>query len=67
VVGAAFWGIIGSLVKDVINPPLGLLLGGVDFTNLIVMLKGEGAYPVSNLPAAAFCAGRFSKASSNGE
>jgi large conductance mechanosensitive channel len=38
VVGAAFSGIIGSLVTDIINPPLGLLLGGVDFSNLYGLL-----------------------------
>jgi len=42
VIGAAFGTIIKSLVADVIMPPIGLLLGGVDFTNLFVVLK-EGA------------------------
>jgi large conductance mechanosensitive channel len=45
VIGAAFSGIVGSLVKDIINPPLGLLLGGVDFSNFYAVLKGVGAYP----------------------
>jgi len=45
VVGAAFTSIVNSLVKDIINPPLGLLLGGIDFSNFFVVLKGEGAYP----------------------
>ncbi len=44
VVGAAFSGIVGSLVSDIINPPLGMLLGGIDFSNLYVILKGEGPY-----------------------
>ncbi len=39
VIGAAFGTIIKSLVADVIMPPIGLLLGGVDFTNLFVVLK----------------------------
>ncbi|MBN2565796.1 MAG: large conductance mechanosensitive channel protein MscL [Candidatus Eisenbacteria bacterium] len=42
VIGAAFGTIIRSLVADVIMPPIGLLLGDVDFANLFVVLK-EGA------------------------
>src|SRR5258705_9097238 len=45
VVGAAFTTIVNSLVKDMINPPLGLLLGGIDFSNFFVVLKGAGTYP----------------------
>lgn len=41
VVGAAFTGIVNSLVKDVITPPLGLILGGIDFTNFFFVLKGK--------------------------
>ncbi len=44
VIGAAFGAIISSLVDDVIMPPIGLLLGGVDFSQLFVVLKGEGAF-----------------------
>jgi large conductance mechanosensitive channel len=40
VIGAAFGKIVTSLVSDVIMPPIGLLLGGVDFKNLVVTLKG---------------------------
>ncbi len=39
VIGAAFGKIVSSLVNDVIMPPIGLLLGGVDFKNLKVVLK----------------------------
>ncbi len=39
VIGGAFGKIIGSLVTDVIMPPIGILLGGVDFSNLSVILK----------------------------
>ena len=39
VIGGAFGKIIGSLVTDVIMPPIGILLGGVDFSNLSVVLK----------------------------
>ena len=43
-VGAAFGGLARSLVDDIIMPPIGLLLGGVDFTNLFLVLK-PGATP----------------------
>ncbi|HWA10913.1 MAG TPA: large conductance mechanosensitive channel protein MscL [Opitutaceae bacterium] len=39
ILGGAFGGIVNSLVKDVIMPPIGLLIGGVDFSSLFVMLK----------------------------
>lgn len=42
IIGAAFGTIVKSLVADVIMPPIGLLLGNVDFTNLFIVLK-EGA------------------------
>ncbi len=42
VVGTAFSGIVKSLVDDVIMPPIGLLIGGVDFSNLLITLK-DGA------------------------
>jgi len=42
IIGVAFGTIIKSLVSDIIMPPIGLLLGSVDFTNLFVVLK-EGA------------------------
>jgi len=45
VIGASFAGIVNSLVKDIINPPLGLLLGGIDFSNFYAVLKGAGPYP----------------------
>src|ERR1044071_1564724 len=45
VIGAAFTSIVNSLVKDIINPPLGLLLGGIDFSNFFVVLRGTGTYP----------------------
>ncbi|MEI2685164.1 MAG: large conductance mechanosensitive channel protein MscL [Cypionkella sp.] len=40
IIGAAFTAIVGSLVSDLINPIIGLILGGVDFTNMYVVLKG---------------------------
>ena len=44
IIGASFGAIINSLVKDVIMPPIGLLLGKVDFANLFWVLR-EGAPP----------------------
>jgi large conductance mechanosensitive channel len=53
IIGGAFGTIVKSLVSDVIMPPIGLLLGGVDFSDLFVTLK-EGAItgPYSTLAAA---------------
>ena len=42
IIGAAFGTVVKSLVDDVIMPPIGLAIGGVDFSNLYVVLK-EGA------------------------
>jgi len=44
IIGGAFGKIISSLVSDVLMPPIGLLLGNVDFSNLFVNLSGT-AYP----------------------
>lgn len=43
IIGAAFTSVVGSLVKDVFTPVLGLAAGGVDFSNLFITLKGEHA------------------------
>jgi large conductance mechanosensitive channel len=43
IIGAAFGTVVKSLVDDIIMPPIGLALGGVDFTNLFVTL-GSGQY-----------------------
>jgi large conductance mechanosensitive channel len=43
VIGAAFTGVVNSLVNDVLMPPIGLITGGVDFSNLYINL-GEGEY-----------------------
>jgi large conductance mechanosensitive channel len=46
IIGAAFGKIVSSFVGDVIMPPLGLLIGGVDFSDLSVILRpAEGAAP----------------------
>lgn len=44
IIGGAFGTIVQSLVKDVLMPPIGLLLGGVDFSGLFLVLKGEGPF-----------------------
>lgn len=41
VIGAAFTAIVGSLVEDLINPIIGLLIGGIDFSNLFIVLVGD--------------------------
>jgi large conductance mechanosensitive channel len=43
IIGAAFTGVVNSLVKDLITPILGLLTGGVDFSNHFVTLRGPAA------------------------
>jgi len=50
IIGAAFGQIITSLVNDVLMPPIGLLFGGVDFSNLFMVLKeGAAAGPYASL------------------
>jgi large conductance mechanosensitive channel len=51
IIGAAFGTIVKSLVSDVIMPPIGLLLGNVDFSNLFILLKqgAEVAGPYASL------------------
>jgi large conductance mechanosensitive channel len=44
IIGAAFTAIVSSLVDDILMPPIGLVTGGVDFSQLFVVLKGEGDY-----------------------
>lgn len=43
VIGAAFGAIIASLVKDIIMPPVGWAMGGIDFSNFFITLKGPAA------------------------
>lgn len=46
IMGAAFTAVVGSLVKDVIMPPIGVILGGVDFSDIAIQLKAaEGENP----------------------
>jgi large conductance mechanosensitive channel len=64
IIGAAFTAIVGSLVSDLINPVIGLILGGVDFTNMFVVLKGNvpdgvGLQAARDAGAAVFAYGAF--------
>ena len=53
IIGAAFGSIVTSLVSDIIMPPLGLLLGNIDFSSLFVVLKaGSTPAPYLSLSAA---------------
>ena len=53
IIGAAFGAIVKSLVDDVIMPPIGLVLGNVDFSNLFIVLKeGATAAPYASVAAA---------------
>jgi large conductance mechanosensitive channel len=45
IIGAAFGAIVKSLVSDIIMPPIGLLLGKVDFNNLFIVIKGGADVP----------------------
>ncbi|NLC08394.1 MAG: large conductance mechanosensitive channel protein MscL, partial [Gammaproteobacteria bacterium] len=55
IIGAAFGKIVTSFVGDVIMPPLGILIGGVDFSDLAITLKAaEG-----DLPAVMIAYGKF--------
>jgi len=52
IIGAAFGKIVSSFVSDILMPPLGLLLGKVDFTNLFVSLNGEKFKSLADAQAA---------------
>jgi len=58
IVGAAFTKIVSSFVADVVTPPLGLLIGGVDFSDLAIVLKQA----VGDTPAVTLSYGRFIQA-----
>ena len=58
VIGAAFGAVVASFVKDILMPPIGVLLGNVDFTNLFVVIRdGKLAPPPYDTLAAAQAAG----------
>lgn len=52
IIGAAFGGIVQSLVKDVIMPPIGLAMGGVDFSNIFINLSGGDYASLADAQAA---------------
>lgn len=55
IIGAAFGKIVSSFVGDIIMPPLGVLIGGVDFSDLAVILKAASG----DLPAVTLAYGKF--------
>ena len=58
VIGASFGSIVTSIVNDIIMPPIGLLLGGVDFKNLKIVMK-PATTDVPPLPAVTLNYGAF--------
>src|SRR5262245_28553724 len=44
IIGAAFTTIVNSLVNDIVMPPIGLAMGGIDFSNFFLVLRGEGDF-----------------------
>ena len=67
IIGAAFTAIVSSLVKDIINPIVGLFTGGVDFTNNYAVLSGDVPVDASleqarEVGASVFAYGAFSMA-----
>jgi large conductance mechanosensitive channel len=52
IIGAAFTGIVQSLVKDVFNPIIGLLTGGVDFSDRFLTIKGPATASIAAAKAA---------------
>ena len=58
IIGASFGKIISSLVNDIIMPPLGMLIGGVDFKNLKIVLKAA-TLDVPPAPAVSINYGQF--------
>ncbi|WP_071134808.1 large-conductance mechanosensitive channel protein MscL [Millionella massiliensis] len=55
IIGAAFGKIVSSLVSDIVMPPIGVLLGGVDFSNLAVTIKAA----TEDTPAVVISYGKF--------
>jgi len=57
IIGTAFGGIVTSLVKDILMPPIGLLTGGLDFSNKFLVLKEASGGGLFATPAEAVKAG----------
>jgi large conductance mechanosensitive channel len=53
IIGAAFGGIVSSLVKDVIMPPIGMIMGGMNFADMFVALDGKTYASLAAAQAAA--------------
>ena len=53
IIGAAFGSIVNSLVKDVIMPPIGMLMGGINFADMFLALDGKAYATLSEAQAAA--------------
>ncbi|MGE5425171.1 MAG: large-conductance mechanosensitive channel protein MscL [Syntrophothermus sp.] len=49
IIGAAFGRIVSSVVNDIIMPPIGLLVGGIDFKDIVITLKNAEIDPVTHL------------------
>ncbi len=52
IIGAAFGAIVSSLVDDIFMPLIGLIIGGIDFSNLFIVLSNPGNIAVPSLAAA---------------
>ncbi|MBE7465778.1 MAG: large-conductance mechanosensitive channel protein MscL [Planctomycetes bacterium] len=60
ILGAAFNKIVNSIVTDLIMPPIGMLIGGVDFKNLMIVLKEAAKGPAGeDIPAVGIRYGMF--------
>jgi large conductance mechanosensitive channel len=53
IIGAAFGSIVTSLVKDIIMPPIGMLMGGINFSDLFISLNGKSYASLTEAQAAA--------------
>jgi large conductance mechanosensitive channel len=53
IIGAAFGSIVNSLVKDVIMPPIGMLMGGINFADMFIALDGKAYATLAEAQAAA--------------
>jgi hypothetical protein len=59
IIGAAFTGVVNSLVKDIFNPVIGLLIGGVDFSNVFFSLNGQHYASLAEAQHAGAATGRM--------
>ena len=68
IIGAAFTGIVNSLVKDILMPPIGWIMGGIDFSNYFINLSGghyDSLQTAEKAGAATINYGRFINACIN--